>query len=93
MRRHVNVIGDVGWDVLVAEQVLGRVYPVNVPAGTPIPRGARWTVALPPDFVYPIHDIRRAAASKEQAVGDLFRKLRLEPREWDTTGTPIWARP
>ncbi|HEX2314749.1 MAG TPA: hypothetical protein VHJ17_13490 [Thermomonospora sp.] len=88
----MNVIGDVGWDVVVAGQVLGRVYPVNVPPGAPIPPDARWTVVLPPDLVWPIHDIGRAATSKEQAVGDLFRTLRLEPREWDTAGTPIWAR-
>ena len=28
LRRHVNVIGEVGWDVVVAGTILGRVYPM-----------------------------------------------------------------
>jgi hypothetical protein len=90
LRRHVNTIGDVGWDVLVAGQVLGRVYPVDVLPGEPILRNARWTAVVPPDFIWPIHNIGagRAAGSKAQAVAELFRKLHLEPRD----GMPIWAR-
>ena len=47
------------WEVVVAGTVLGRVYPVL--GGKP----DRWTVALPPDFVWCIHDVtRRCAASR-----------------------------
>jgi hypothetical protein len=36
-------------------------------------------VAWPPDFAVPNLAAGRAASSKDQAVGDLFGTLRLEP--------------
>lgn len=82
LRRHVNIIGEVGCDVVVAGAVLGTGstrWPVTSRTAGPLPCRR--------DFVWCIHNItrRRWATSKDQAVADLFYKLHLEPREWSAT--------
>lgn len=73
--------------MVVARTVLGRAYPVIGDEPD------RWTVALPPDFVWTTRNItrRRWATSERQAVADLFYKLHLKPREWERDGPAIWA--